>query len=52
MKCACRGKLACLCTRVELLCKVGKNGIRVDGEMACSRIRKDSEMSLMLFLEQ
>lgn len=32
--------------------KVGKNGIQVDGEMAYPRIRKDSEMSLMPFLEQ
>lgn len=32
--------------------KVERNGIQVDGEMAYSRIRKDSEMSLMPFLEQ
>lgn len=32
--------------------KVERNGIQVDGEMAYSRIRKDSEISLMPFLEQ
>lgn len=45
-------KVTRMCTKVELFLMWKKTRIQVDEEMAYSRIRKDSERSLIPFLVQ